>query len=80
MKPSTAKFIPYDLRPAKQAERRILLDFLKCGNEAGLTISDCRYVGMGGTRFIDFHLMHRFLSVNRMISLERDPDNHFPWR
>lgn len=26
--------------------------------------------------FIDFHLMHRFLGVNRMISLERDPDMH----
>jgi hypothetical protein len=76
LKPSTAKFIPYDLRPAKQAERRILLDFLKCSNEAGLAISDCRYVGMGGTLFMDFHLMHRFLGVNRMISLERDPDMH----
>ena len=35
MKPSTANFIAYHLRPAKQAERRILLDFLKCANEAG---------------------------------------------
>jgi hypothetical protein len=76
LKQSTAKFISYALRPAKQAERRILLDFLKCANEAGLTISDCRYVGMGGTMFVDFHLMHRFLGVNRMISLERDPDMH----
>ncbi|HET6247358.1 MAG TPA: O-methyltransferase [Tepidisphaeraceae bacterium] len=76
MKESTAKFISYDLRPAKQAERRILMDFLKCANEAGLTVSDCRYVGMGGTMFYDFHLMHRFLGVKRMISLERDPDTH----
>jgi hypothetical protein len=77
VKPSTAKFISYDLRPAKQAERRILLDFLKCANEAGITISDCRYVGMCGTMFYDFHLMHRFLGVNQMISLERD-HNTFP--
>jgi Putative O-methyltransferase len=75
-KSSTAKFIPYDLRPAKQAERRILMDFLKCANEAGMSVSDCRYVGMGGTMFYDFHLMHRFLGVNRMVSLERDPDTH----
>ena len=74
MKPSTASFISYDLRPAKQAERRILIDFLKCANEGGVTISDCRYVGMGGTRFYDFHLIHRFLGISRMISLERDPD------
>lgn len=76
MKRSTASFVPYNMRPAKQAERRILLDFLKCANEAGLTISDCRYVGMGGTMFYDFHLMHRFLGVSRMVSLERDPDIH----
>jgi hypothetical protein len=76
VKQSSASFIPYDLRPAKQAERRILLDFLKCANEAGTTISDCRYVGMGGTMFYDFHLMHRFLGVNNMISLERDPETH----
>ncbi|HEY8699192.1 MAG TPA: O-methyltransferase [Rhizomicrobium sp.] len=74
MKPSTASFISYDLRPAKQAERRILLDFLKCANEAGIPVSDCRYVGMGATKFYDFHLLHRFLGIDRMISLERDPD------
>lgn len=76
MKPSTANFISYDVRPAKQAERRIILDFLKCANEANLTISDCRYVGTGGTMFYDFHLMHRFLGINDMISLERDSDTH----
>lgn len=64
------------MRPAKQAERRILLDFLKCANEVGLSISDCRYVGMGGTMFYDFHLMHRFLGINTMVSLERDADIH----
>lgn len=76
MKPSTATFVPYNLRPAKQAERRILLDFLKCANEAGLAISDCRYVGMGGNMFYDFHLMHRFLGINQMVSLERDKEFH----
>jgi len=74
LKPSTANFIAYGLRPAKQAERRLLLDFLKCANEAGQAISDCRYVGMGGTTFYDFHLMHRFLGINQMISLERNRD------
>lgn len=76
MKQSSAEFIAYDLRPAKQTERRILLDFLKCANECGIAISDSRYVGMGGTKFYDFHLMHRFSGVNRMFSLERHPDTH----
>ncbi len=74
MKPSTATFIAYDLRPAKQAERRILLDFLKCADVSAVPVSNCRYVGMGGTKFYDFHLMHRFLGIDRMVSLERDSD------
>jgi putative O-methyltransferase len=76
VKRSSTDFIAYHLRPTKQTERRILLDFLKCANECGITISDCRYVGMGGTTFYDFHLMHRFLGVNRMVSLERNPNTH----
>jgi len=72
MTDSSARYIAYDLRPAKQAERRILLDFLKCANEAGINISSCRYVGMGGTKFYDFHLLHRFLGVSHMVSLEQD--------
>lgn len=76
MTPSSASLIAYDLRPAKQAERRILLDFLKCASETGIGISDCRYVGMGGNKFYDFHLLHRFLGVNKMISLERNEAAH----
>ena len=76
MKPSTASFIAYNLRPAKQTERRLLVDFLKCANEPTLAISEYRYVGMGGTMFYDFHLMHRFLGITRMVSLERDEKTH----
>lgn len=76
MTPSTTRFISYDLRPAKQTERRILLDFLNCANEPGTNISDCRYVGMGGTKFYDFHLLHRFLGIKRMTSIEQDRETH----
>lgn len=75
-KPSSAGFIAYNLRPAKQTERRLLIDFLKCVHEAGQAMSECRYVGMGGTMFYDFHLMHRFLGISSMVSLERDPDTY----
>lgn len=74
MKSSTAKFIPYGLRPLKQTERRLLLDFLKCVSEVGVSLSTFRYVGMGGTAFYDFHLMHRFAGIQSMVSLERDAD------
>ena len=69
---STARFIPYDLRPAKQAERRIMLDFLENAKEGGLYISDSRYVGMGGFKFHDFVMMHRHVGLREMISLEHD--------
>ena len=69
---STAKFVSYDLRPAKQTERKILLDSFGAAMEAGFPISDYRYVGMGGNRFYDFVLIHKFLGIEKMISLEYD--------
>lgn len=71
---STANFISYDLRPTKQCERRILLDILKIAGDAGLEIPNYRYVGMGANRFYDFLLVHKYLAVKKMISLEHDPN------
>lgn len=70
---STARFISYDLRPAKQSERRILLDLLKIAGDCGLPITKYRYVGMGTNRFYDFLLIHKYLGVGNMVSLEHDP-------
>lgn len=70
---STASFISYDIRPAKQSERRILLDLLKIAGDCGLPIADYRYVGMGANRFYDFLLIHKYLGIANMISLEHDP-------
>lgn len=71
---SSANFISYDLRPAKQSERMILVDILKLGGDCGLPIGTYRYVGMGANRFYDFLLLHRYIGIKRMVSLERDPD------
>lgn len=73
MQRSTASFISYDLRPAKQSERRILLDLLKIAGDCGLPIPEYRYIGMGGNRFYDFLLIHKYLGLAKMISLEHDP-------
>lgn len=70
---STAKFVSYDLRPSKQAERGILVDVLKVAGDCGLPIRDYRYVGMGANRFYDFVLLHKYLGVRDMVSLEHDP-------
>jgi hypothetical protein len=69
---STATFIAYDLRPAKQAERRIVLDILALAGECGIRISDYRYVGLGANRFYDFLLFHRYLGLSTMVSIEHD--------
>jgi len=69
---SSAKFVSYDLRPAKQTERRIILDTFQIAADSGLSTSKYRYVGMGGNRFYDFLLMHKYLGTSNMISLEHD--------
>ncbi len=72
MKRSSATFIDYHLRPSKQTERRLLLDFVRCASDNLAEVAKYHYVGMGGTSFYDFHLMHRFLGISQMTSLERD--------
>ena len=71
---SSARFVSYDLRPAKQTERRILVDILKFGGDCGLPIDRYRYVGMGANRFYDFLLLHKYLGISTMTSLEHDPE------
>ena len=70
---STAKYVSYDLRPAKQCERKMMLDSFFAAAESGFSIPDYRYVGMGANRFYDFILLHRYFAIKNMISLEHDP-------
>ena len=69
---SSAKVVSYDLRPSKQIERKLMLDSFSAAMESGFPISEYRYVGMGGIRFYDFILMHKFLGIEKMTSLEHD--------
>lgn len=69
---SSAKFVSYDLRPSKQCERKMMLDSFNAAMESGFPISDYRYVGMGANRFYDFILIHKYLGIDKMISLEHD--------
>ncbi|WP_352563701.1 O-methyltransferase [Mesorhizobium australicum] len=73
---STGNFISYDLRPGKQSERRILMDLLRLAGDGGLNISSYRYLGMGANRFYDFLLLHKYLGISNMVSLEHDPVMH----
>ena len=69
---SSAKVVSYDLRPAKQSERKMMVDSFLAAMEAGFPVPSYRYVGMGANRFYDFVMMHKYLGIDRMVSLEHD--------
>lgn len=62
--------VHYELRPAKQVERRMLIDSLQALMEAGFSIRNYQYTGMGSIYFIDFMLFHRVLGIKNMLSVE----------
>lgn len=69
---SSARHVAYDLRPAKQCERKMLIDSFYAAAECGFAIGDYRYVGMGATKFYDFVLLHKYLGITDMVSVEHD--------
>lgn len=71
---SSARFVAYDLRPAKQCERRMMVDSFVAAMEAGFAIPSYRYVGMGANRFYDFIMIHKYLGIKTMISIEHDSE------
>lgn len=64
--------VPYDLRPAKQIERRMLIETFQLVASLGFDISTYQYTGFGSIYFVDFVLLHRMLGINRMLSIEFD--------
>jgi hypothetical protein len=64
------KKVSYDLRPAKQVERRMLLDSLQILANDGFSVRDHLYVGMGSIYYVDYVLFHKYLGINRMVSVE----------
>src|SRR6266496_2730130 len=62
--------VHYELRPAKQVERRMLVDALLALSAAGFRIQDYQYTGMGSVYFIDFMLFHRLIGLQKMLSVE----------
>jgi hypothetical protein len=67
---ASADKVPYEFRPAKQVERRMLLELFQRLMEAGFRISGYQYTGMGSFYFVDFILFHRYLGIKKMVSVE----------
>lgn len=66
--------VHYEFRPAKQVERRMILDLLQRLMEVGFLISSYQYTGLGSLYFIDFILFRRYLGITRMVSAESSPE------
>ncbi len=62
--------VAYDLRPAKQIERRMLIDGLQRLGLAGFPIADYQYTGFGSVYFVDFILFHKLLGITRLLNVE----------
>jgi hypothetical protein len=61
--------VNYDLRPAKNIERKMLLEAFRCLRVFG-SMNSYQYVGFGSVFFSDFKLFHRSLGITQMISIE----------
>jgi hypothetical protein len=72
MTPPTESFkrVFYDLRPAKQVERRMIIDALQSLAASGFNMRAYQYVGMGSIYFVDFILLHRLLGMRKLLSIE----------
>jgi len=66
--------IHYGLRPAKNVQRKMLVEAFRRLSEFG-AIDSYRYIGFGSTYFSDFSLFHKSLGIQNMISIERDVAN-----
>lgn len=64
--------VPYDVRPAKQVERRMMFDALQILSRAGFDIGDYQYTGFGSIFFVDFVLFHKYLGLTKMLNVEHD--------
>lgn len=69
---SSSYRVQYDVRPAKQVERRMIVDALQRLAAVGLPIADYQYTGFGAIYFIDFILLHKLLGLNKLLSLEQE--------
>lgn len=67
------EFVNYALRPAKQIERKMMLEgFLRLASFESL--SEYTYIGFGSIYFVDFSMVHRLLGIRHMTSIEDESD------
>lgn len=71
MKEPSYKRVNYLLRLKKQIERKIIIEVLqKLNRHASIPINKYHYFGLGSVYFADFILLHKYLNINHMISID----------
>lgn len=70
---SSSNKINYLIRPAKQIERKLIIDALHCLRKI-YPISEYQYIGMGSLFYVDCQLFHKYLGIKDMTSMEMDED------
>ncbi len=66
--------VQYDLRPAKQVERRMLIDGLQKLMAAGFPVAEYQYTGFGSIHFVDFVMLHKLLGIDDLVSVEHSTE------
>jgi hypothetical protein len=61
--------INYALRPNKNVERKLIVSTLQA-MRSEIAISEYKYVGFGSMWFADFVLVHKFLGIDSMVTIE----------
>jgi hypothetical protein len=65
------KKVNYLLRLKKQIERKIIIEvFQKLNRHPDIPINEYCYFGLGSVYFADFILIHKYLNIENMISIE----------
>lgn len=65
--------INYSLRPAKNIERKMILEALYRLSSFH-SIREYQYIGFGSTFFTDFSLFHKNMGINDLYSIEIEED------
>ena len=63
--------INFSLRPAKGAERKMIVETVSCLS-ALFPMAAYRYIGFGSPYFSDFSLVHRRLGITDMVCIEKE--------
>lgn len=70
---SSSEKINYLVRPAKQVERKLIIEAL-LRLKMVYDIEDYQYIGMGSLFYVDHQMFHKYLGIKDMISIEMEED------